>query len=82
MEFDVIFYSKDDGSVTVLKVSSELNYIKYDEVATLKLHAQRVMGVYLDSISEYLYTIGEDKKLIVHDMNKNTKVEGNFIEKK
>jgi len=37
------------------------------------------MGVYLDSISEYIYTIGEDKKLIIHDMNKNTKVEGKYL---
>jgi len=70
-----LLVGKDDGTVTILKVSSELNYIKYDEVSTLKLHAQRVMGVYLDSISEYIYTIGEDKKLMIHDMNKNTKVE-------
>jgi WD40 repeat protein len=65
---------KDDGSVTILKVSSELNYIKYDEVISTKNHLQRVMGVYVDPITQYCYTISEDKKFKVFDVNKNNVV--------
>jgi len=41
------------------------------------------MGVYLESISEYIYSIGEDKKLKIHDLRKNALVEGklNFHQK-
>lgn len=46
---------------------------------TIKLHQARVMGVYIDSISEYLYTVGEDKKFKVHDLNKNYTVSGKSI---
>jgi len=70
-----LLVGKDDGSVTILKVSSELNYIKYDEVMTLKQHSARVMGVFLESISEHIYSIGEDKRLKIHDLRKNALVE-------
>lgn len=67
-----LIVGKDDGTITVLKVSAELNYIKYDEVLTSKVHQARVMGACLDSISEYIYTVGEDKRFKVFDLNKNT----------
>jgi hypothetical protein len=56
-----------------------LNYIKYDEVLTSKVHQARVMGACLDSISEYIYTVGEDKRFKVFDLNKNTIVSGKKI---
>jgi len=62
---------KDDGTITVLKVSAELNYIKYDEILTNKIHQARVMGTCLESISEYIYTASEDKRVKVFDLKNN-----------
>lgn len=39
----------------------------------------RVMGVYMDSITEYIYTIGEDKKFRTFDSSKNIVVSGKII---
>lgn len=79
-----IFYEKndrkDDGSLTILKVDSELDYSKYDEVVTNKLHSARVMGIYIDSISEFIYSVGEDKKFKVYDLRKNELTAGNGVE--
>jgi len=68
---NILCVGKDDGSVTFLKVASEVNYIKYDEILTSKIHLSRVMGVFLDPITQYSYTISEDKKFKVFDINKN-----------
>jgi len=46
---------------------------------TLKQHSARVMGVFLESISEHIYSIGEDKRLKIHDLRKNALVEGKKI---
>ncbi len=54
-----------------MKVDSELDYSKFDEVVTNKLHSARVMGIYIDSISEFIYSVGEDKKFKVYDLRKN-----------
>jgi hypothetical protein len=69
-----LIVGKDDGSVTVLKVSAELNYLKYDEILTNKLHQGRIMGLCLESISEYIYTASEDKRLKVFDLKNNNVV--------
>jgi len=34
------------------------------------------MGVYIDSISEFVYSVGEDKKFKVYDLRKNDLVAG------
>jgi WD40 repeat protein len=67
----ILVVGGDDGTLSVLKVSSELNFIKYDEVISTKLHLARVMGVYLDNITNFVYTCGEDKKFKVFDYLKN-----------
>jgi len=36
------------------------------------------MGVYFDPITEYIYTVGEDKKFKVYDVNKNDPFSGNI----
>lgn len=48
------------------------------KVVTNKLHQGRVMGVYIDSISEFVYSVGEDKKFKVYDLRKNELVAGNY----
>jgi len=68
---NLLAVGQDDGTITVLKVLADINYIKYDEVATNKVHAQRVMGVYLDSTTGLCYSVSEDKKLKVFDYTKN-----------
>eukprot|EP01016_Furgasonia_blochmanni_P016033 TRINITY_DN1907_c0_g2_i1.p1 TRINITY_DN1907_c0_g2~~TRINITY_DN1907_c0_g2_i1.p1 ORF type:complete len:431 (-),score=134.84 TRINITY_DN1907_c0_g2_i1:297-1589(-) len=61
----------DSGQIDVLKVSAELNYIKHNQVLSAKIHAARVMGIYIEYITGYLYSIGEDKRLKVTDIMKN-----------
>jgi len=55
----------------VLKVSNELNYIKYDEIITNKLHLKRIMGLYICPTKGFSYSCGEDKKFKVYDFTKN-----------
>jgi len=67
----ILVVGGDDGTVSLLKVSAELNYIKYDEILSKKLHEGRVMGVYIDGITGNVFTCGEDKKFKVFDHAKN-----------
>jgi len=60
----------DDGSISILKVASELNYIKFDEIIARKLHLSRIMGIYVDNITGLCYTCSEDKKFKVIDYTK------------
>jgi WD40 repeat protein len=70
-----LIVGKDDGSLTALKVSADVNYIKYDEYLTVnKHHEKRIMGIHYDPITEYIYTIGEDKKFKVFDLSHNITV--------
>lgn len=52
-----LLVGKDDGSVTILKVSSELNYIKYDEVRFLLIRVKlsQKIGCYLETPSTKSY---------------------------
>lgn len=85
---------QDDGTVTVLKVLADINYIKYDEVSVLvsptyymiwksqvasnKIHEKRVMGIYIDSTSGLCYSVSEDKKFRVFEYAKNDVISGNI----
>jgi len=53
----------DDGTVVVIRILENMNYIKYEDMMEKKLHQVRVMGIAYDNIQGYLYTIGEDKYL-------------------
>jgi WD40 repeat protein len=64
----------DDGTLSVLKVAGELNYIKYDEVFSAKHHIKRVMGVYHDNVTNLVYSVGEDKKFKVHDYERKAPI--------
>ena len=81
----VLLFSKFHQSSTISNTMRfAIKYVKIYKnikVMTIKLHQARVMGVYIDSITEYLYTVGEDKKFKVHDLNKNYTVSGNYFEK-
>ena len=35
------------------------------------------MGVFLDTITQYCYSVGEDKRFKVYDINKNYVIAGN-----
>lgn len=80
MTFSKIIFNKrkDDGTLTILKVAADLSYTKFEEVLVdYKLHTARIMGVYFDPISEYVYTVSEDKKFKVYNPRKETIVAGN-----
>lgn len=53
----------DDGTVVVIRILENMNYIKYEDILDKKLHQTRVMGVAYDHIQGQLYTISEDKYL-------------------
>jgi len=59
----------DSGEIQILKVSAELNYVKYSSIATDIVHKARVMGLYYEYITGYLYSIGEDKFFKVYDVS-------------
>jgi len=57
----------DSGKIDILKVSAELNYSKFNTIAYEAIHKGRIMGLYYEYITGYLYTISEDKTFIVYD---------------
>jgi len=70
-----LLIGKDDGTLSILKVAADLSYTKYEEVLSdYKLHTSRIMGVYFDPISEYVYTVSEDKKFKVYNPRKESLV--------
>eukprot|EP01017_Pseudomicrothorax_dubius_P008347 TRINITY_DN12737_c0_g1_i1.p1 TRINITY_DN12737_c0_g1~~TRINITY_DN12737_c0_g1_i1.p1 ORF type:complete len:513 (+),score=109.16 TRINITY_DN12737_c0_g1_i1:83-1621(+) len=64
----------DSGRVDVFAVDKEMNYMKCRDVFTSQVHASRVMGLFLDNIRGFLYSIGEDKKLIVSEIESSRKL--------
>jgi len=61
----ILVIGKDNGSIMILKVSGP-DYSQYEQVCNFQAHSKRIMGLYLNSITEYVYSIGEDKKFNVH----------------
>lgn len=59
----------DNGDIQILKVSAELNYVKYSAIVSDQVHKARVMGLYYEYITGYLYSIGEDKFFKVYDVS-------------
>ena len=57
----------DNGIIDILKVSAELNYVKYNSIASEEVHKGRVMGLFYEYITGYLYSISEDKYFKVYD---------------
>lgn len=60
----------DEGRINVLKIPSENGFIRYDEVADIKAHQSRVMGLFYDSINSTIHSISEDKKYKVLDVSR------------
>jgi len=44
-----------------LKVPTEVNFIRFEEILDVKVHESRVMGIHYDNISGIIYTVSEDK---------------------
>ena len=44
-----------------LKIPTDANFMRYEELHGMKAHEDRVMGIYYDNISGITYTCSEDK---------------------
>lgn len=55
----VLFIGMDEGYVKRLKVHPESGYMAYEEMEDLRIHQQRVMGMYLHPETKLLYTISD-----------------------
>lgn len=60
----------DDGKINLLKVLPENGFVRFDEVADIKAHQSRVMGVFYDSIFGTIHSVSEDKKYKVMDVSR------------
>ncbi len=66
----------DDGKIHTLKVSKDLNFMQYEEVTTTKAHSARVMGLAIEMKRGYFYSVGEDKKFKILDLNTGENIIG------
>lgn len=64
----------DEGKVNLLKIPAENNFVRYEELADIKSHQSRVMGVYYDSINSHIHSVSEDKKYKVLDFSRQVTV--------
>ena len=69
----------DDGNIYILRLPLEYKFLQYEEVATLKFHSARVMGIAIDYKNSFLISIGEDKKLVITDLNYMERIFDNTI---
>ena len=75
-ELQLLAIGMDDGKVHTLKVSKDLNFMQYEEVTTVKAHSARVMGLAIETRRGYFYSVGEDKKFKIFDLNSGENVIG------
>eukprot|EP00349_Pseudokeronopsis_sp_Brazil_P009175 CAMPEP_0202961928 /NCGR_PEP_ID=MMETSP1396-20130829/6027_1 /ASSEMBLY_ACC=CAM_ASM_000872 /TAXON_ID= /ORGANISM="Pseudokeronopsis sp., Strain Brazil" /LENGTH=316 /DNA_ID=CAMNT_0049682157 /DNA_START=155 /DNA_END=1105 /DNA_ORIENTATION=- len=68
-EQETLFVGLDSGKVHIYKVPSKVNYMTYDEQEGIKVHGKRVMGLYYNSSINMLYSIGEDGRFKITDIN-------------
>lgn len=61
----------DDGSIFVGKVEKNLEYLKLEELLTLKVHDARIMGIDFDEAGSSVYTVSEDKCLKVTEISEH-----------
>lgn len=59
----------DNGKVSCLRVSTELNYMQYDEYCTLENHASKVTGVATDASAGMVHSVSHDKHYKIIDIN-------------
>ena len=59
----------DDGRIHLLKMSEEFKFEQYEEYSVIKAHSARVMGISFDDKKGYIYSIGEDKRFKISDIN-------------
>ena len=64
----------DDGNIHILRLPLEYKFMQYEEVASLKFHSARIMGIAIDYKKNFLVSIGEDKKLVISDLNYMEKI--------
>jgi len=62
----------DNGLITILKIDPK-SPGKYKEFFMEKVHKACVTGLYIDSTKELLYSIGEDKQLIITSLKSRNK---------
>jgi hypothetical protein len=60
----------DEGKINLLKVPPESGFVRFDEMAEIKAHQSRVMGVFFDTISGTIHSVSEDKKYKVLDVQR------------
>lgn len=61
----VVAVGLDEGKVMVVQLMPESNFMKFEVLFDQKVHQGRVMGVAYDNITNYLYSVSEDKYLKV-----------------
>lgn len=71
---DSLFVGLENGAIDWLRISAEHRYRQVREVEELALHTAKVHGLFVNQATKALFSISEDRLLIVYDYANRYKV--------
>lgn len=70
----------DDGTIVPIEIDVD-SPMQYTELREYKIHSKTVVGSFIDSKRNYMYSVGEDKYLRVFDFKTKEVINNNQISK-
>lgn len=74
-EHNLLLVGCDNGDLIPIKVDLN-NPDEYTELKEYKLHNARIMAIWMDHETKYIYSVGEDKKLVCFDFKSKSIITG------
>lgn len=71
-QLTILAFGTYEGFVHVFLVRTELGCTQYEDFCALHLHGGKIIGISINYKSSHMYTCGEDKRLVVSQLNGDT----------
>lgn len=66
---NTIHIGLDSGGIVFYKLNPDSNFTQYEQYIDFKPHKNRVMGIYYDDTTGYIYSVSSDKKFFVTEVS-------------
>ena len=74
-EHSLLLVGCDNGDVVPIQINTE-DPEEYTELKEYRIHKARVMSIWMDPETKYIYSVGEDKKLVAFNFKSKSIISG------